>query len=142
MLIANPILDSVFKWLLGINTAITKIGRKYIDLQTKEAHNSINEFIEQLTHDSYIVQIPLIEGKLCTRLGTLLSFFEQSHFIDDAHMYKEYPYPIDDETAQLIANELNFAVMDSNKRKILEIEREAYRVINVNRAETKEKNKN
>ena len=56
-------------------------------------------------------------------------------------MYKEYPYPIDDETAQLIANELNFAVMDPNKRKILEIEREAYRVINVNRAETEEINK-
>ena len=41
--------------LLGINTAITKIGRKYIDLQKKEALNSINEFIEQLTHDSYVL---------------------------------------------------------------------------------------
>ncbi len=115
-----------------VDTPVVKVSREYVDQVTHQVLHCKNDFIEQLTHDCYIVQIPRIQNKIQTKVEKLLSFFEQSNFIDDTNMYKDYPYPIDDDNIRLIANELHFAGTDPEKRRILEVEREAYRVIDVN----------
>ncbi len=111
-----------------ITTPVVKVSRQYIDQISHEVINEKNDFIEKLTHDSYVVQIPRIEKKLQTRLEQTLSFFEQDYYIDEAGMIKEYPYPITDNNIRLIADALHYAGTDPEKRKMLETEIEALRV--------------
>ena len=118
--------------LKSITQPVVKVTRSYVDRATNEVVNTIDEFIEQLTHDCHIVQIPRISSKIQSKLDSLLSFFEQSNFVDDTKMYKEYLYPIDDENIKLIADELHFAGTDPEKRQSLALEREGYRILDVN----------
>ena len=130
-------------YLLGfklpeITTPAVKVSRQYIDQIRHEIINKKNDFIEKLTHDSYIVQIPRIEGKLGSRLEQILSFFEQKYYVDDSGMIKEYPYPITDDQIKMLADSLHFAGTDPEKRKYLETEMEAYRVYEVTQRELQE----
>jgi hypothetical protein len=81
-----------------------------------------SEFIECLTHDSYVVQIPQIEGKTRTRLEKLLSVFEQKYFIDDKGIRKEYLYDVDDENIRYILDILFHTGADPQKQKEIEDE--------------------
>ena len=134
-------------YLFGFNmpevpTPVVKVSRVYTDQLTHQVIEGKNEFIEQLTHDCYVVQIPRIGVRVTNRLEQLLSFFEQRNFIDDTKMYKDYLYPIEDENIKLIADELHFASTDRKRRAMLDMEREAYRFLEVNiEAGKKELNK-
>jgi hypothetical protein len=130
-------------YLLGfklpeIPTPAVKVSRQYVDQISHEVITGKNDFIEKLTHDSYVVQIPRIEGKLHSRLEQTLSFFEQKYYLDETHMIKEYPYPIEDEHIKMIADALHYAGTDPDSRKIIDIEIEAYRVYNVTHKELQE----
>nr|MDU9045000.1 hypothetical protein [Candidatus Electrothrix aestuarii] len=63
--------------------------RDYYDHATKEKLTQKEEFIESLTHDSYIIQVRRLRKKHRNKLETLLSIFDQSntskeskHFLD------------------------------------------------------------
>jgi hypothetical protein len=123
-------------YLLGfelkkIMSAAIKVNREYIDLVTHAVINAKDEFIEKLTHDCYVVQIPRIEGKLQTKLEKLLTIFEQKYFVDETGDVKEYNYPIDDDDIKMIADALHFACTDPESRRRIEAERESFRVFNV-----------
>lgn len=46
-----------------------------------------NAFVDCLTHDSIIVQIPRLHGKISNRLDEILSIFDQSHInAEDQHV--------------------------------------------------------
>lgn len=123
-------------YLLGfelrkINSPAIKVNREYIDLLTNKVINEKDDFIEKLTHDCYVVQIPRIDGKLQTKLEKLLTFFEQDYFVDETGDIKEYNYPIDDADIKLVADALHFACTDPDSRKRMEAERESFRVFNL-----------
>lgn len=131
-------LDIIPIYLLGfrfphISSVVLKVERNYTDVLTREVIKEKEDFIELLTHDCYVVQIPRIDGRLQTRLERLLSFFEQRFFTDDEGMTKEYKYPIDanDEDMKLIADTLQFACSDPASRRQMEAERAAVRAINI-----------
>ena len=42
-------------------------------------HGVPNQFVDSLTHESVIVQIPLLHGQVNTKLDRVLSIFEQTH---------------------------------------------------------------
>ena len=95
---AMPILSI---YILGqplgnILAPIIKVDRVYKDLTENKKINSKNEFIEALTHDSFIIQIPLLNKKGRTKLEKVLSVFENKeayqHFvnIDENNYPKEY----------------------------------------------------
>lgn len=128
----NTVLPIVTIYILGfqlkeINTPVTKVSRQYFDQIARAQITEKTEFIELLTHDCYVVQVPRIVGKVQTRLEKLLSFFEQKYFIDSDGMIKEYPYPIDEDALQRIADTLHFIGTDPERRSWLATEREAYR---------------
>ncbi|GIV44244.1 MAG: hypothetical protein KatS3mg035_1367 [Bacteroidia bacterium] len=83
-----------------------------------------------MTHDSYIVQVERITSRYQTRLDKLLSLFEQSYFIGDSKIIKEYPYPIDDEEIKLTAKILHYSGTNPGERKLIEMEQEAWRSVN------------
>jgi hypothetical protein len=125
-------------YLLGfrfphVAAAAIKVARNYVDLDTGDVIQEKEDFMELLTHDCYVVQIPRIEGRLQSRLQKLLSFFEQRYFTDDTGMIKQYNYPIDeqDEDMKLLARTLNFACTDPESRRMMEAEQAALRMINI-----------
>ncbi len=113
-----------------IDSACIKVERNYKDLIEKRIIEKKSEFVEKLTHDSYIVQVDRIKSRYQTKLDKLLSLFEQSYFIDDSKIIKEYPYPIDNEEIKLTAEILHYSGTDPKERKLIEIEQEAWRTVN------------
>ena len=81
-------------YILGHNlehndSPVIHVKREYYDQASKERLPYREEFIESLTHDSYIIQIQRLRKKHRNKLETLLSIFDQSntskeskHFLD------------------------------------------------------------
>jgi hypothetical protein len=124
-------------YILGNNLAETdcpciKVGREYIDMRNRRPIETRSQFIENLTHDSYVIQAGRItDVRYTTNLDKLLSIFEQRYFIKEgSDVRKEYPYQPDDENMTLITDILYEMGADPEKRKQIEDEEEALRIIN------------
>jgi len=115
--------------LAGVETACLHVARQYRDMINHSMLESKNDFIECLTHDSYVVQAQRINGKYQTRLDKLLSVFEQRNFIGQSETIKEYTYKVDDEDVKEITAILHHAGTDPETRAKLEKEREAQRTL-------------
>ncbi|GIV44895.1 MAG: hypothetical protein KatS3mg035_2018 [Bacteroidia bacterium] len=113
-----------------IDSACIKVERNYKDLIEKRIIEKKSEFVEKFTHDSYIVQVERITSRYQTKLDKLLSLFEQSYFIGDSKIIKEYPYPIDNEDIKLTAEILHYSGTNPGERKLIEMEQEAWRSVN------------
>jgi hypothetical protein len=89
-------------YILGHNlqyndSPVIHVKRDYYDQATKEKLTEREEFIESLTHDSYIIQVQRLRKKHRNKLETLLSIFDQrntskesKHFLD--LFEASYPY--------------------------------------------------
>ncbi len=113
-----------------IDSACIKVERNYKDLIEKRIIEKKSEFVEKLTHNSYIVQVERITSRYQTKLDKLLSIFEQSYFIDNNKIIKDYPYPIDNEEIKLTAEILHYSGINPEERKLIEMEQEAWRSVN------------
>jgi hypothetical protein len=131
----NIILPITTIYILGfnlpkINTACIHVERQYKDLINEAILTEKSDFVEKLTHDSYVVQIERITSRYKSRLDKLLSIFEQSNFLDEHELIKEYHHATDDdEEIKLMADILHHSGTDPQTRKQIEIEREAWRTI-------------
>ncbi len=122
--------------LPDIQSPCIKVNRIYEDLVEKTIIDKKSEFIEKLTHDCYVVQVHRIRSRYQTRLDKLLSLFEQTHFLDETNIIKNYPYLVDLEEVKLMADILHYAGTEPEERKKIEIEQEAWRTINAMIADT------
>jgi len=113
-----------------VETACVHVARQYRDMINHSILDKKNDFIECLTHDSYVVQVLRITDRYRTRLDKLLSVFEQKNFIGDSEIIKEYEYETDDEDVKVIADILHHAGTDPETRAEIEKEQEANRTIN------------
>lgn len=85
---ALPILSIYFlgHTLEHSKAPVLRVNRNYIDAATGEKIKEKEEFIESLTHDSIIIQIPYLKGRRRTELEQLLAVFDQSGSTDDPHL--------------------------------------------------------
>ena len=113
-----------------LETACIKVERNYKDLVNNKTIDKKSDFIEKLTHDSYIVQVDRITNNYSTKLDKLLSIFEQQHFIDDRKITKEFRHKLDSEDIKLTTDILHFAGTNPEERKKIETEQEAWRTVN------------
>lgn len=113
-----------------IETACIKVERNYKDLVNQKIITQKSDFVEKLTHDSYIVQVDRITNNYSTKLDKLLSIFEQQHFIDDKKITKEFKHDLDTEDIKLTTDILHFAGTNPEERKKIETEQEAWRTVN------------
>ena len=115
-------------YLLGFNLSETdviafRIGRSYYNLIEKTSMNVKVAFAELLTHDSYMVQLGRITGKMKTRMEKVLSVFEQRYFVDSKKKTtKKYPHTTEDQTVQLMLQILEHAAADPELRAEIEEE--------------------
>ena len=65
--------------LANVKTPVVKANRVYTDLVTNLQLNEKEEFIEQLSHDSYFIQIPRLHRKHRNELESILKVFNQSY---------------------------------------------------------------
>jgi hypothetical protein len=113
-----------------IETPCIKVERNYKDLVNNKIIDKKSDFVEKLTHDSFIVQVDRITGNYSTKLDKLLSIFEQQHFIDDKKITKEFKHELDSEDIKLTTDILHFAGTNPEERKKIETEQEAWRTVN------------
>lgn len=113
-----------------IDSPCIKVERHYTDLIENRIINKKNDFIERLTHDSFVVQVNRITDRYQTSLDKLLSVFEQSNFIDDDKITKLYKHPTDLEEIKIITDILHHSGTDPEEREEIEKEREAWRSLN------------
>ena len=113
-----------------INSACLKVERNYKDLVNNSRIETKSDFIEKLTHDSYVVQVERITGKYQTKLDKLLSLFEQTNFVDDRKIVKEFTHEIDNEDIKITTDILHFSGTNTEERKKIENEQEAWRTVN------------
>jgi len=114
-------------YLLGFKLTTTDlvaihVSRTFRDMINDEAIQLNCDFIDCLTHDSFVIQIPHIEGKTRTRLEKILSLFEQKYFLDENGITKEYSFDFDDENIRHILDILYHIGADPKKRKEIEDE--------------------
>ncbi|TAE70799.1 MAG: hypothetical protein EAZ85_11455, partial [Bacteroidetes bacterium] len=117
--------------LEGIQSPCIKIERNYKDLLKNKNINEKHEFIEKLTHDSFVVQVNKITNSYQTKLEKLLSIFEQKHFFDDNKIVKDFKHNISgDENMKITTDILHFTGTSETEREELLKEQEAMRTIN------------
>jgi septal ring factor EnvC (AmiA/AmiB activator) len=107
-----------------------KVERNYKDLVEKTIITSKSDFIEKLTHDSYVVQVERITNRYQTRLDKLLSIFEQKNFVDDKQIVKNFTHNPDIEEVKIITDILHYVGTDPEEKRKIEIEQEAWRTVN------------
>ena len=124
-------------YLLGhrvgdIDKAVVYVTHNAFDYDGKVVEGGMQDpFINSLIHDSIIVQIPLLHGKINNRLDRVLSVFDQSQrdaknqqivCLDE----KEYA---GDSDMMYILHRLGLAAMDANVRQEMNDEDEFYSVL-------------
>ncbi len=113
-----------------IETPCIKVERKYKDLINKIFLETKSDFVEKLTHDSYVVQVERITDRYSTKLDKLLSVFEQSNFVDDKKIIKEFIHTADIEEVKIMTDILHYSGTDPKEKKMIETEQEAWRTVN------------
>jgi hypothetical protein len=108
--------------LLEYDSPAILVNNQVIDATTKQPINYKNDFVELLTHPSYILQIDRLKPERKTKIEKFLSFFDQSNKTED-----DYILEIDDTLVsefQEIAKYLNLATQDEEIIRQLEYEEE------------------
>ncbi len=99
-----------------------KVGRTYTDMITGEVITQKEDFIESLTLDSYVVQIPFLTDKRRNELEILLHVFDQSTSVDPEHHIlnmDEKSFPI---KFRPIIRKLHQAVQSPEMKQQMEME--------------------
>jgi len=125
--VIRTILPIITIYFLGFNLsktlpAVIKVNRGYVDVLGGTEIAERNDFIERLTHDSYVIQIPRLKLKMKTRLEKVLSVFKQEDFIADDHHLKAYKYEIEDEVTQVLVKQLEKAAASRELLEQMELE--------------------
>jgi len=102
---------------------IIKISRTYTDLATGAEIKSKEEFIESLTHDSYVIQIPFLHKNRRNDLEKILSIFDQDQRFSGNHILNvnDLDFP---PKYQNIIRRLQGAIVEKQIRDSMQIEDE------------------
>ena len=130
-------LPTVAVYLLGhrvgdINEAVVYARHKIYDYNGNEVPLAQPDpFVESLQHDSIIVQIPLLKGKVNNRLEKVLSVFDQSqtHTDDPKVLRVDENSFADDEDMAYIVHRLQSAASDPDIRNSMNAEDEFFKAI-------------
>lgn len=137
--IANPIYDSVFKYLMEderiaktLLSALLKKEVVAVEMRRNEYTNGVPDpFVESLIHDSIIVQIPLLHGQVNNRLEKVLSVFDQSQKNgSDRHVLNVNDTPFDDDDdMQYLLRRLLMAAANAQLRQEMNVEDEYFKAL-------------
>ena len=124
-------------YLLGhrigdIDEPVVYVGHKALDYNGHEVANGDKDpFINSLIHDSIIVQIPLLHGKINNHLDKVLSVFDQTQRTKENQQVVDLEESLyeDDPEMMRIVHRLTLATMSAAVRQEMNDEDEFYSVI-------------
>ncbi len=122
-----------------ISSPCIKVERNYRDLIDKKIIDGKSDFVEKLTHDSFVVQVNRITDRYQTRLDKLLSIFEQTNFVDDKKIIKEFNHEVDIDELKIATDILHHSGTNPEEKKKIETEQEAWRTVNAMTEELRQK---
>ena len=129
-------LPMVTVYLLGhkvgdIEEPVLYVRRRPEDYNGREVTKGLPDpFVDSLTHDSIIVQIPRLHGQVNNRLEKVLSVFDQTYKDGDGHVLKlDDSYYEDDSEMQPIVRRLLSAASDADMRHKMNVEDEYFSTI-------------
>jgi len=114
-----------------IEEPVLYVKRKAYDYEGNEVTRGMPDpFVESLTHDSIIVQIPLLKRRSGNRLDTILSIFDQSLTEEDRHIMSvdDSAYENDSEMMAIL-HRLTAAAADAKMRHEMNVEDEYFSAI-------------
>jgi hypothetical protein len=133
--VANPLYDAVFKYMMEderiAKTLLSALLQKTVIAVEMRRHEYPDPFVESLQHDSIIVQIPLLKGRVNNRLEKILSVFDQSQiYPDDQRMLEldENKYADDAEMAHIL-HRLQSAAANPDIRNRMNAEDEFFQAL-------------
>ena len=104
---------------------VVYVRRKYLDYNSNPIENGVPDpFIESLTHDSIIIQIPYLKGKVRNRLERLLQVFDQTYRLKDNEHIMEIDERGLDIEEQLVVDRLIKAAVEPDVRRDMDVEDE------------------
>ena len=130
-------LPTVAVYLLGHKVGDIEEPVIYVHHQSYDYNGNVvtkglpNPFVESLTHDSIIVQIPRLHGQINNRLDMVLSIFDQTRKDKmDEHILRldEQVYS-DDHDMERILHRLTMAAADADMRHRMNVEDEYFSII-------------
>jgi hypothetical protein len=127
-----------------ISSPCIKVERNYWDLIDKKTIEERSDFVEKLTgrhsaHDSYVVQVNRISDRYQTKLDKLLSIFEQTNFVDDKKIIKEFNHEVDIDELKIATDILQHSGTNPAEKKRIEDEQEAWRTFDAMTAKLRQK---
>lgn len=105
---------------------VVYVKRQYLDYDSQEIKDGVpSVFVESLTHDSIIVQVPYLKGNVRNHLERLLEIFNQDYVSDESNrlVYIE-GRDFSDPDAQRLITRLAFAAADPEIHYAMNVEEE------------------
>ena len=133
----NFALPTVAVYLLGHKVGDIEEPVLYVHHQSYDYNGEIvtkglpDPFIESLTHDSIIVQIPRLHGQINNRLDMVLSIFDQTRkdSLDEHILRLDESLYGDDREMERIIHRLTMAAADAEMRHHMSVEDEYFSII-------------
>ncbi len=116
----------------GITEPVLYVSHRAYDYDGNEVEGGLpNAFVESLTHESIIVQIPLLHGQINNRLDKVLSIFDQSRIDELDHRMLRIDASAYDGDTEMghIVRRLSMAAADADMRHRMNVEDEYFSVI-------------
>ena len=112
----------------NIERAVVKINREYKDAITNEILDIKEDFVELLTHDSFLIQLRLLAGKSRTKLERVLQVFSPEFSTDDKHIL-DFTGDLDDPLVKKMITRLGRAIASEDVRNVMDMEDEIDRIL-------------
>jgi hypothetical protein len=95
-----------------ISAPIVKVVREYRNAVTNKRLTPKEAFIEQLSHDLYVIQIPKLKMVARTELERILDVFSEHKYKTNDKKVLEYTSDVTDPRVKRILSRLNMALLD------------------------------
>ncbi len=123
--VALPIVTIYFLgFKLDLVRPVLKIGRFYEDVRTGEILDERDAFIEKLTHDCFVIQIPALPASTQNKVERILSVFNQRLVVNIGNnkWFLNYPAETENDDLGLIVNRLAMAAQSETVQNQIRVE--------------------
>ncbi len=110
--------------LKSVNCTVLKVNRTYHDVTTNTVLKIKDDFVELLTHDSFIIQIPRLNNKTRTKLERVLQVFSQEFKTTNDNHQLDFLGDDSDPLVKKIVYRLERANADEQMRRNMNFEEE------------------
>ncbi len=113
--------------LNSIQRGVVKINREYIDVVTQERLDIKEEFVELLTHDSYLIQVQKLGHATKSRIERVLQIFSPIYQSPKDRHQLDFQGDTDDPLVRRMAERLGRAIASEEIRDKMDVEDELER---------------